>query len=76
MRAIDQASDRITLTETGTTYEGRTQLVLTITSPANHGRLEQIRQEHVKLTNPDQSGSLEYSQYAIRGMDGLQYSWQ
>ena len=58
MRAIDQASDRITLTETGTTYEGRTQLVLTITSPANHGRLEQIRQEHVKLSNPDQSGSL------------------
>ena len=58
MRAIDQASDRITLTETGTTYEGRTQLVLTITSPANQGRIEQIRQEHIKLSNPDQSAAL------------------
>ncbi len=58
MRAIDQASDRITLTETGTTYEGRTQLVLTITSPANQGRIEQIRQEHLKLSNPDQSAAL------------------
>jgi hypothetical protein len=58
MRAIDLASDRITLTETGTTYEGRTQLVLTITSPSNQGRIEQIRQEHLKLSNPDQSGAL------------------
>ena len=58
MRAIDQASDRVTLTETGTTYEGRTQLVLTITSPANHARLEQIRTEHLKLSNPDQSASV------------------
>jgi len=61
MRAVDQSSDRITLTETGTTYEGRTQLVLIITSPANHSRLEQIRQEHLKLSNPDQSAPMNTS---------------
>jgi hypothetical protein len=36
MRAIDQASDRVSLTDIGLTYEGRPQVVLTVTSPANH----------------------------------------
>ncbi|MBM3441748.1 MAG: zinc carboxypeptidase [Bacteroidetes bacterium] len=59
MRAIDQASDRVTLTEIGTTYEGRPQVVLTITSPANHARLESIRQEHLKLSQPSLSASAQ-----------------
>ncbi len=61
MRAVDQASDRITLTDIGVTYEGRPQVILTVTSPANHARLEDIRQEHLKLSSPEQSGSLKTS---------------
>ena len=58
MRTVDQASDRITLKEIGTTHEGRVQLVLTVTSPANQARIEQIREEHLALSNPDRSGSV------------------
>ncbi len=58
MRAVDQASDRIILQDIGTTYEGRAQVVLTVTSPANQARIEQIREEHVSLTKPEKSGSL------------------
>ena len=58
MRAIDQASDRVTLADIGTTYEGRPQVVLTITSPANHARLEALRQEHLKLSQPSASASV------------------
>ena len=58
MRAVDQASDRITLKDIGKTYEGRPQVVLTVTSPANHARIESIRTEHLKLSDPDQSAGL------------------
>ena len=58
MRAVDQASARVTLTDIGTTYEGRPQVVLTITSPANHARLEALRQEHLKLSQPAVSPSV------------------
>jgi Zinc carboxypeptidase len=58
MRAVDQASDRVTLKDIGKTYEGRPQVVLTITSPANQGRIESIRTEHLKLSDPDKSSSV------------------
>ncbi|MFZ9718349.1 MAG: M14 family metallopeptidase, partial [Chitinophagaceae bacterium] len=58
MRAIDAASNRVSLEVTGTTYEGRQQLALFITSPENHARLEQIRQNHLLLSNPDRSESV------------------
>ena len=59
MRTIANASDRITLSVQGQTYEGRPQLVLTVTHPDNHSRIEQIREEHLKLTIPAESGSLD-----------------
>ncbi len=52
------APDRIKLEVMGSTYEGRPQLLLIITSPRNHQNLEQIRQQHVQLTNQVQSASL------------------
>jgi|TARA_R110002020_G_scaffold199778_3_gene401558 hypothetical protein len=55
MYALAEASDRITIENRGTTYEGRPLLLLTITSPANHNNLENIRQNHVSLT--ESSGS-------------------
>ncbi len=58
MYALDKASDRITLEVTGYTHEGRPLLLLTITSPKNHQHIESIRSQHVQLTDPDKSGSL------------------
>ena len=50
MKAIATASDRITIEDRGKTYEGRSLLLLTITSPENHRNIERIRNEHIKLT--------------------------
>ncbi len=50
MEAIAKASDRISIRERGKTFEGRPLLLLTVTSPENHGRLEEIRKEHIALT--------------------------
>ena len=59
MYALDKASDRISLEVTGHTYEGRPLLLLTITSPKNHENLESIRTQHVQLSDPSKSGSLD-----------------
>ena len=69
MYALDKASDRITLEVTGHTYEGRPLLLLTITSPKNHQNIEQIRQQHLQLSDPSKSSSLDVkSMPADRGM--------
>ena len=51
MKALAASSDRISIENRGTTYEGRPLLLLTITAPENHKRLEEIRQNHIKATN-------------------------
>jgi len=58
MQALDRASDRITLEQTGLTYEDRPLLLLTITSPKNHQSIEAIRLQHLQLSDPQKSGSL------------------
>ena len=59
MKAIASAApDRVKLETMGFTYEGRPQVLLVITSSKNQQRLEEIRQQHVKLTDPSQSSSL------------------
>src|SRR6476660_155625 len=59
MQALAKAApDRIKLENIGFTYEGRPQVLLIITSPKNHQNLEQIRQQHIQLTDPSKSGSL------------------
>lgn len=52
MRALAAASDRITIENRGVTYEDRPLLLLTITHPDNHNRLDEIRKEHLQLTEP------------------------
>ena len=54
------ASDRMVLENRGTTFEGRPLLLLKVTSPENHGRLEQIRQNHLALTESG-AGSMDLS---------------
>lgn len=65
MKAVDAASDRVSLQVTGFTYEGRPQLALLITSPANQQRLEEIRQQHLQLSDADRSSSLDLSKMPI-----------
>lgn len=65
MKAIDAASDRVSLETMGLSYESRPQVLLIITSPANHARLEEIRQQHIKLTDPAQSGSVDITNMPI-----------
>lgn len=61
MYALDKASDRVSLEVTGYTHEGRPLLLLTITSPKNHESIEAIKTQHVQLTDPAKSGSLNIS---------------
>ncbi len=50
MYAVAAASDRITIEDRGSSFEGRPILLLTVTSPANHGNLATIKKNHVALT--------------------------
>ena len=60
MQALAKAApDRVKLELMGLSYEGRPQVLLIITSPRNHQNLEQIRQQHVQLTDPTKSASLQ-----------------
>ena len=51
MHALAEASDRISIEERGTTYEGRPLILLTITSPENHQNIKSIQQNHIAATN-------------------------
>lgn len=66
MQALAKAApDRIKLEMMGFTYESRPQVLLIITSPKNHKNLEQIRQQHVALTDPGKSSSLNIDNMPI-----------
>ncbi|HKZ67701.1 MAG TPA: M14 metallopeptidase family protein [Chitinophagaceae bacterium] len=59
MKAITAAApDRVKLETMGFTYEKRPQVLLIITSPKNQQRLEEIRQQHIRLADPVKSASL------------------
>jgi hypothetical protein len=53
MQELARLSDRATYQEIGMTYERRPMPVLTVTSPANHARLEEIRERHLAASEPD-----------------------
>lgn len=65
MRAVAEASDRMTLTEIGRTYEGRPLVHLTVSSPVNLAKLDEIKAQHVQLTDPSSSGSLNTEEMPI-----------
>jgi hypothetical protein len=58
MHTLDAMSDRIVMEEYGRSYEARPLNLLVITAPKNFSKLEQLRQAHVDLTNPQKSGVL------------------
>ncbi|MEZ4857175.1 MAG: M14 family metallopeptidase, partial [Flavobacteriaceae bacterium] len=53
MYALAAASDRITIENRGTTFEGRPLILLTITAPTHHAHLETIKSAHFSLTEKD-----------------------
>lgn len=59
MKAIAAAApQRVKLETMGLTCENRPQILLIITSPSNHQRLEAIRTQHVDLSDPAKSASI------------------
>ena len=65
MKALAASSDRVSLKETGRTYQHRPFLEVVFTSAANQQRLEQIREEHLRLSDAGQSGSLALEQMPV-----------
>jgi hypothetical protein len=49
--AIGAASDRVVVRQHGVTYEGRPLIHAIVTSPRNHARLEEIRQQNLRLAH-------------------------
>jgi hypothetical protein len=44
---LDRLSDRVSVEVIGKTFENRSQIAATFTSPSNHARIEEIRQKHL-----------------------------
>ena len=66
MKAIAAAApDRVKLETMGLTYENRPQVLLIITSPKNQQRLEEIRQQHLLLSDPSKSASVNIDNMPI-----------
>ena len=54
-RTVATASSRVVVEQHGATYEGRRLVHAVVTSPENHTRLEEIRQNNHKLSDtPDE----------------------
>ncbi|MDA1306738.1 MAG: M14 family metallopeptidase [Acidobacteria bacterium] len=74
-RKLDSESDRLALTEIGKTAEGRPQLMMIITSPENHRRLEHYREIAKRLAlaeglTDDQARALAKEGKAVVWIDG------
>lgn len=73
MQQLAASSDRITIEDRGNTYEGRPILLLTITTPKNHQNLETIQQQHIALSEGNNSLSISdmpivvYQGFSIHG---------
>ena len=72
MYALAKASDRITIENRGKTFEDRPLVLLTITSPKNHQKIEIIQSEHLKATEGNSANSenrpiVVYQGFSIHG---------
>jgi hypothetical protein len=52
LEALDAASGRVSVEEVGRTTQGRPFVMVTVTSEANHARLEEIRQANARIADP------------------------
>ncbi|MFK5957708.1 MAG: M14 family metallopeptidase [Lutibacter sp.] len=65
MEVLAKNSDRITLENRGRTFENRPLILLTITAPENHRNIENIRLNHLKLTETNESSQLNVNEMPI-----------
>lgn len=66
MKAIANAApDRVKLETMGLTFESRPQVLLIISAKKNLDRLEQIREQHLQLCNPQKSAALNINDMPI-----------
>lgn len=72
MQVLAEASDRISIEDRDTTFEGRPLPLLTITAPKNHSNIETIQTNHIAATesnsiNTDNRPILVYQGFSIHG---------
>ncbi|MDR3126912.1 MAG: hypothetical protein LBU08_00300 [Tannerellaceae bacterium] len=58
LKAVDGASTRVRLIHYGFSYENKPLYLVVITSPENQSKLEAIKAEHLKLSDPSVSASV------------------
>ena len=58
-------SSRVKVEKIGQTYEHRPLIQAIITSEANHEKIEEIRQEHLKLSDPSKSMNLDIEKMPV-----------
>jgi hypothetical protein len=58
MKTLAACSDRVTVRETGRTYQHRPFLEVVFTSAENQRNIDRIREEHLKLSDVNRSGNL------------------
>ena len=61
LKALAEASDRITIEEYARSYEHKPLVLLTITAPKNHQNIDAIKVAHTKLSKPTESESVDIS---------------
>ncbi len=72
MYTLAEASDRITIEETGRTHENRPLVLLTITAPDNRSKLDNLREQHIAAYKngakvSDDAPLIFYMGYSIHG---------
>ncbi|MCH8270987.1 MAG: hypothetical protein IH985_07225 [Planctomycetes bacterium] len=71
LEALAAASDLVTLSTHGMTHEGRLLYHVTITSVANHARLDRIQADNAKLADPRTLAGSEEAQQIIDNLPGI-----
>ncbi|HET8815965.1 MAG TPA: M14 family zinc carboxypeptidase [Pseudidiomarina sp.] len=73
MEVLAEHSDRFQIEYTGRTHEQRPLLLLTVTAPENFANLDQLREQHIALADPQREGNpataplVLYMGYSIHG---------
>ena len=72
MYRLAEASDRITIRETGRTHESRPLVLLTITAPENHQNVPQMREQHLARIKSGEAAPADaplflYMGYSVHG---------
>ena len=71
LKALANASSLVTLTPYAMTHEGRTLYHLTITSEANHARLDEIKTDNAKLADPRKLADQEEADRILDTLPGI-----